>query len=341
MFFQLSGKWNYRLRSLFALYWSLLFVSVRRLVRGPLLPNWRWTFEASTHFIRIQTVTAFNMADPAAGREYENSLVFTSPAIAGMKIESIDAPVKGNWYHPKSEAKNITILYLHGGGYAYYSKSHENLIALVTLAAKSQTFALDYRLVPEHPFPAQLDDALAAYRWLLETGIKPEHLVVMGDSAGGNLTLALLLTLRDSKLPLPALGICIAPWTDVENSGNSLKENEPFDWVEKRMTLKWAEWLCKGTDPRNPIVSPINADLRGLPPIYIQAGDAEILYDMIQSFYDKAQAQGANVRLDVWRHMNHDFQAFGDIIPESKEALERIGQVIWENAGQQPPAQRH
>lgn len=331
--FKLSGRWNYQVRSLLALYWSMLYVSIRRLLRGPLLPNWSWTFEVSTHFVRTQTVTGFNMPNHVEGREYENSLVFTSPAVAEMEIKPIDAPVKGHWYYPKSKAEDITVLYLHGGGYAYYSKGHENLIALVTLAAKSQTFALDYRLIPEHPFPAQLEDALAAYRWLLETGIKPERLVVIGDSAGGNLTLALLLTLRDSKLPLPALGICIAPWTDVENSGNSLKENEPFDWVEKRMPLKWAEWLCKDTDPRNPIVSPINADLQGLPPVYIQAGDAEILYDMIQSFYDKAQAQGANIRLDVWRHMNHDFQAFGDLIPESKEALMRIGQFIKENMG--------
>jgi monoterpene epsilon-lactone hydrolase len=311
----------------------LLTVSVRRLLRGPLLPNWSWMFEVSIHFIRNQTITAFNMTNQAEGREYENSLVFTSPAVAEMKIEPILTPVKGHWYHPKSEAKDITVLYLHGGGYAFYSKAHENLIALVTLAAKSQTFALDYRLIPEHPFPAQLDDALAAYRWLLETGIKSERLVVIGDSAGGNLVLVLLLALRDSKLPLPALGICIAPWTDIENSGNSLKDNEPFDWVEKRMPLKWAEWLCKDTHPSNPMVSPINADLRGLPPIYIQAGDAEILYDMIQSFYNRAQAQGANVKLDVWRHMNHDFQAFGDHIPESKEALMRIGQVIKENVG--------
>jgi acetyl esterase/lipase len=331
MFFELRGKWKYRLRSLFALYWSLFYVSVRRLLRGPLLPGWSWSFEASIHFIKIQTITAFDMANHTEGREYENSLVFKSPAKARMEIESINSPVKGHWYHPKSETKDITVLYLHGGGYAYYSKSHENLIVLVTLAAKSQTFALDYRLIPEHPFPAQLEDALAAYQWLLETGIKPERLVVIGDSAGGNLTLALLLTLRDSKLPLPAMGICIAPWTDVGNPGNSLKGNEPYDWVEKRMTIKWAEWLCRDTDPRNPIVSPMNADLRGLPPIYVQAGDAEILYDMIQTFYEKAQAQGANVKLDVWRHMNHDFQAFGDIIPESREALNRVGQVIDEN----------
>lgn len=333
MSFKLSGKWTYRLRSLFALAWSLLAVSVRRGLRGPRLPKWSWAFEVSVHFIKAQTLTAFNLADPAEGRAYENSLVFDSPAVAKMKIEAQETPVRGVWYRPISGAKARTVLYLHGGGYAYYSKAHENLIALVTLAAQSQTFALDYRLVPEHPFPAQLEDALAAYRWLLGTGIKPEQLVVMGDSAGGNLTLALLLALKAAQLPLPALGICIAPWTDLENSGASLIENEPFDWVEKRMPLKWAEWFCQGADPRNPLISPIRADLRGLPPIYIQAGDAEILYDMIRAFADQAQAQGAKVKLEVWPQMNHDFQAFGDLIPESRAALERIGLVIDENLG--------
>lgn len=331
--FHLHGRLKYKLRSLMILYWSLIYVSFRRLFRGPLLPNWSWMFEISIHFIKTQTAIAFDMPDHAEGREYENSLVFASPARARMEIEPVIAPVKGHWYRPKLETKDLTVLYLHGGGYAYYSKSHENLIALVALAARSQTFALDYRLIPEHPFPAQLEDALAAYQWLLEMGKKPERLVVIGDSAGGNLTLALLLALRDRKIPLPALGICIAPWTDVENSGNSLKANEPFDWVEKRMAVQWADWLCKDADPRNPLISPLQADLLGLPPIYIQAGSVEILYDMIQAFYKKAQAQGANVRLDVWQNMNHDFQAFGDLIPQSKEALMQIGQVINEIIG--------
>jgi acetyl esterase/lipase len=328
--FELRGKWSYRIRSLLYLYWSLIYVSFRRLIKGPRLPKWNWAFEVSTYFAKIQSVIAFDMPNIMDGRAYEDSLIFTSAAVAKTQIETVSEPVKGQWFTPNSGTRDVTMLYLHGGGYAFYSKSHENLIALVAGAAGAKTFAPDYRLIPEHPFPAQLEDALAAYRWLLETGVKPERLVVCGDSAGGNLTLALLLALRDSKSPLPTLGICIAPWTDVGNSGDSLKGNEPYDWVEKRMTLKWAEWFCKDADPHYPIISPINADLRGLPPIYIQAGDAEILYDMIQSFSDKAQAQGANVKLDVWQNMNHDFQAFGDIIPESNEALQRIGQVISE-----------
>jgi len=333
MFFQLKGKWNYRLRSLVALYWSFLYVSIRRLFRGKRLPNWNWTFEVSIYFLKIQTAAAFDMAmaNPAEGREYEDSLVFNSAAVAKINIEPINAPVKGHWYRPKSGTPGITVLYLHGGGYAYYAKAHQNLIALVTLAAKSQTFALDYRLIPESPFPAQLEDALDAYHWLLDTGVKPERLVVIGDSAGGNLTMALLLSLRDAHLHLPALGICIAPWIDIENSGNSMTENAQYDWVEKRMPVQWAEWLCKENTPQNPIISPINADLKGLPPIYIQAGSAEILYDMIRKFADKAQEQGCNIKLDIWKNMNHDFQAFGDMIPESKEALMRIGEVIYEN----------
>jgi len=326
--FKLSGRRSYQIRSLMNLFRASLHVSLRRLFHGPRLPGWNWNFESATEFLRLQSVTSFNLPTPADGREYEDSLVFQFPVLEQVNIEPASAPVKGHWFQPKTEIRDVTVLYLHGGGYAYYSKAHAHLITLVALAAEAKTFALDYRLIPEHSFPAQLEDALAAYRWLLEQGIDPQRLVVMGDSAGGNLTLALLLTLRDSNAPLPALGVCIAPWTDIGNSGSGLKDNEPYDWLEKRMTTQWAEWLCKGNDPRNPIISPIHADLRGLPPIYIQAGDAEILYDMIRDFADKAQAQGANVKLDVWKNMNHDFQAFGNIIPESREALIRIGQVI-------------
>jgi epsilon-lactone hydrolase len=327
--FHLSGPWQYQVRSLMTLYWSVLFVTFRRWLRGPRRPTWSWSFEAAIDFLRRQTVTGFDMTNIAAGREYEDSLVMYSPALTQVTVEPVAAPVRGHWYHPKAGRRNVTTLYLHGGGYAYYSKAHQNmLIPLVTLAAQSRTFALDYRLIPEHPFPAQLEDAQAAYRWLLETGVEPARLVVMGDSAGGNLTLTLLLALRDAGLPLPALAVCIAPWTCVENPGDSMTSQEPYDWVQKRMADRWADWLCKGAQPQHPLISPIYGDLKGLPPIYIQAGEAEILHDMIRAFTDTARAQGANVKLDVWKDMNHDFQSFGDIIPESRDALHRIGEAV-------------
>ena len=335
--FALSGRMQYRVRSVLALYWSSIYVSFRRLLRGPRLPGWSWMFEAATHFLRSQTISGFNMSSQADAREYEDSLVFHSPALEQVSIEAVATPVKGHWYLPKNGARDVTLLYLHGGGYAYYASAHQNLIALVTLAAGARTFALDYRLIPEHPFPAQLDDALAAYRWLLDSGISPERLVIAGDSAGGHLTLSLLLALRDQKLKLPALAVCIAPWTDTGNAGASMTKNAPYDWVEKRMATQWSEWLCHGMDPNDPKISPTRADLSGLPPIYIQAGAAEILHDMIREFADKAAAQGANVTLEVWPNMNHDFQAFGDTIPESREALGRIGAVIGKHLANSGP----
>ena len=316
------------MRSLIMLYWSLVYVSVRRLLRGPRLPNWSWALETSTHFLKTQAATAFDMPNLTDGHEYEDALLFHSPALDQVRIEPVDRVVKGHWYRPLSDARHVTVLYLHGGGYAYYSQAHHNLIALVTLAAQAQTFALDYRLCPAHPFPAQLEDALAAYRWLLATGVAPERLVVIGDSAGGNLALALLLALREAHEPLPALAICLAPWIDLANSGASMTTNAAYDWIEKCMATRWADWYCKGTNASNPLVSPLHADLRGLPPIYIQAGSAEILHDMICAFADRAKQQGAHVTLDVWPGMVHDFQAFGDIVPESKAALLRIGTVV-------------
>lgn len=141
-----------------------------------------------------------------------------------MQIEAVEVfPVKGRWFVPQTALDEYVILYLHGGGYAFSARTHDNLIALVALAAQARTFALDYRLTPEHPFPTQLEDAQAAYHWLLSSGIASQHIVVAGDSAGGNLALAQLLALRDAQQPLPALAVCLCPWTDMESSSKSLK----------------------------------------------------------------------------------------------------------------------
>jgi monoterpene epsilon-lactone hydrolase len=343
---QTSGRLSFRLRSLLALLGSSISVSSSRLIRGPLLPGWSWTMETGTHFLRRQTNTAFDMQDISSGREYEDSLTFKSPALAQVTIEPAsfqaengnnpvagkDRIIRGDWFIPKESDPKAFMLYLHGGGYAYYSKFHTNLIALVTLAADCRTYALDYRLIPEHPFPAQLEDALAAYHWLLKNGVPPERLVVAGDSAGGNLALALLLTLREAKTPLPALAVCLSPWTDIGNSGESKESNQHYDWPHKRMPSQWAKWLCNGSDPSNPLLSPIHADLHGLPHIFIQVGETEILFDMVRLFAESAKKQGADVVLEVWENMNHDFQAYGDRMPQSQAALSHIRRVIREYA---------
>lgn len=327
--FELHGRLTYRLRSFLLLLWVSVLVTVARLRHGPRLSAWTWSLESATTFLRLQERVAFGLSTIAEQREYTDALVFRSPALVHVQIEAVEAPsVKGRWFVPHTARDEDVVLYLHGGGYAFSARAHDNLIALVALAAQARTFALDYRLTPEHPFPAQLEDAQVAYHWLLSRGIAPQHIVVAGDSAGGNLALALLLALRDGKQPLPRLAVCLCPWTDMDSSYTSLKENEPYDWVERRMVVQWAGWFCRGTDPQNPLVSPVHADLRGLPPIYIQAGEAEILIDMIRTFARKAKEQGACVSLEVWKQMNHDFQAYGTTMQQSKEALQRIGEVI-------------
>jgi acetyl esterase/lipase len=323
-----TGPLRYRLHSAAGLMQAVLEVSVRRAVKGPRLPNWNWFVELATQMLKRQTLAAFRMDDVKEARRYLDSVVISSPALSEVSITPVvQEKFKGSWFAGKNKEASVTMLYLHGGGYSFYPQAYSNFIAMITLVAKSRTFVLDYRLAPEHRFPAQLEDALNAYRWLLENGADPDGLIVAGDSAGGNLALALLLAARDSKLPMPALAVALSPPTDFEID---LVGDWKFDWIEKRMLQRWADWFCDGAERSQPLVSPIWADLTGLPPIYIQAGRAEILYDSIQAFADRAQQQGADVVLQAWEYMNHVFQMFGPDSPQSAEALRMIGQVIDE-----------
>jgi len=322
------GPPRYRLRSAAELSQSVLEVSARRALKGPRLPGWNWFLEVATHLSKRQTLAAFQISNQnvTEARRYLDSVVISSPAISEVSITPVvQEKFRGSWFASKNMEPRVSVLYFHGGGYSFYPQAYTHFIALITLAAKSKTFALDYRLSPEHRFPAQLEDALNAYRWLLETGADPDRLIFAGDSAGGNLALALLLAARESKLPLPALAIALSPPTDFEAD---LTGKGDSDWIEKHMLEQWADWFCDSAERRNPLVSPLWADLRGLPPIYMQAGRAEILYASIQAFADRAQKQGANVVLETWEDMIHDFQIFGLDSPPSADALRRIGQVI-------------
>jgi acetyl esterase/lipase len=289
--------------------------------------------ELNTRALKKQLMAAFKMDDIKQARRYLDSLTFSSGALNKVtRIPVETAAYKGAWFVPKDAETGVTLLYLHGGGYTFYPKAYANLIALIALAAKCRTFVLDYRLAPEHRFPAQLEDALSAYRGLLADGADPRGLAVAGDSAGGNLALALLLEARDRQLPLAALAALLSPATDfdppMKEERGSFLVNEPFDWVDSRMLLQWADWFCSPAQRHDPRVSPVRANLRGLPPFYIQAGAAEILYDSIRTFATEAERQGANVRLESWPEMNHDFQMFGYQAPQSAEALRRLGAVI-------------
>ncbi|MGB7730361.1 MAG: alpha/beta hydrolase [Candidatus Acidiferrum sp.] len=320
-----TGPLRYRLCSAAELSLSLVEVSTRRALKGPRLPGWNWFIELATQMLKRQMLAAFRMSDVKEARRYLDSIKISSPALSEVNITPVvQEKFSGSWYVGKNTAPALTVLYFHGGGYSFYPQAYTNFIALFTMAAKSRTFALDYRLAPEHEFPAQLEDAFYAYRWLIEKGTDPHSLILAGDSAGGNLTLALLLAARESKVSLPALAVALSPPTDFQTDPVA----KEFDWIEKRMLDQWADWFCDAAERRNPLVSPLWADLTGLPPIYIQAGRAEILYDSILAFADRAQKQGTDVVLETWEDMNHDFQMFGLESPQSAEALRRIGQVI-------------
>ena len=323
-----AGPVRYRLRSAAALGQSVLEATVRRIVKGPRRPGWNWFMELGTQVLKSQLAIAFRMRDVNEARQYLDSVEVGSPVPQVSTQEVIQENFQGRWFACENRETRATILYCHGGGYSFYPRAYARFITLITLAARTRTFALDYRLSPEYRFPAQLEDALNAYRWLLGNGTKPEQLILAGDSAGGNLTLALLWAARDAKLPLPALAIALSPATDFEAEQAGANRDPGADWIDWRMLEQWANWFCDPAQRRNPLVSPVRADLRGLPPIYIQAGRAEILCHSIQAFADCARDQGAEAVLETWEDMNHDFQLFGPEVPQSAEALRRIGEVV-------------
>ena len=304
---------------------SILEVFIRRILKGPRRPGWNWFVEVATRLAKKQVNTAFKMRDVQEVRRYLDSVAFSSPALSEVTIRNaVHEKFRGSWFSCKNAESPVTVLYFHGGGYSFYPQAYTSFIAQITLAAKSRTFALDYRLSPEHRFPTQLDDALNTYQWLLESETNPDNLVLAGDSAGGNLVLALLLQARDLQLPLPSLAIALSPPTNFDLEIVSNK----FDWIDKPALLRWRDWFCDPAQRRDPLISPLWADLRNLPPIYIQAGSAEILYDSIRAFADHGKNQGADVVLETWEDMNHDFQIFGPESPQSVDALRRVGEVI-------------
>jgi epsilon-lactone hydrolase len=222
------------------------------------------------------------------------------------------------------------VLYLHGGAYSYGSPSHyRDFIWRIATVACARVLCLDYRLAPEHPFPAALDDAVAAYRWLLAAGAAPASIAVMGDSAGGGLVLATLLRLRDEGVALPAAAVALSPWTDLALTGESLKSNaaaDPMLKVEQAPHL--ARYYLAGADPRHPYASPLYGDPAGLPPALIQVGSDEILRDDAVRMADKLAAAGCRVELEIWPRMPHVWQLFARIVPEAHRAVERIGAFV-------------
>ena len=253
------------------------------------------------------------------------------PSARQVKCEPVSAGgVKAEWITAPNAAADRAILYLHGGGYIMGSiNTHRELIARLSKAAQARILALDYRLAPEHPFPAPVEDAMAAYRWMLAEGLKPSRIAVAGDSAGGGLTVAALVAFRDAGLPMPAAGIPISPWVDLEAIGESMKTRSSQDPIVKpEMIREIARVYLAGQNPRSPLAAPLYADLHGLPPLLIHVGDAEALLDDSKRLAERAKAAGVDVTLEVWPEMPHVWHLFAHFLPEGQQAIDRAGEFV-------------
>ena len=238
------------------------------------------------------------------------------------------------WIDPPGGSRDRVLLYLHGGGYCIGSiNTHRELASRLAVASKARVVTLEYRLAPEHPFPAALDDATAAFRELVAGGHSPAELAIGGDSAGGGLTLATLVAFRDGGDPLPATAVLLSPWTDLTATSSTWTTRAEIDPMVRRDGLDlMAESYLAGRPGTEPLASPRFAELGGLPPMLVQVGDAEVLLDDSVNLRDDATAAGVDVTLDVWDDMIHVFQAFPpELLPQAAESVARIGAWLIEH----------
>ncbi len=269
--------------------------------------------------------------DVAASRRENEALAAQFKTKLELDCTSMDAGgVPAEWVLPPAAGPQRVILYLHGGAYNSGSiNSHRSLAANIAQVARARALLLDYRLAPEHRFPAPVEDAVQAYCWLLSTGVLPGQIVVAGDSSGGGLAVALLLRLRDLGQPLPLAAVCLSPWTDLVCQGESWTTNLRKDLLLYPGTIRESARLyLAGTDPRNPLASPIYADLTGLPPLLIQVGSDELILSDATGLAERARAAGVAVTLQVWDSMQHEWHFAARLIPESRQAIEAIGTFI-------------
>jgi epsilon-lactone hydrolase len=238
--------------------------------------------------------------------------------------------VRAEWNSTPPAARDAVLLYLHGGGFVIGSlDSHRHLVSEAGRAAKALTLALDYRLAPEHPFPAAVEDAVAGYRFLLARGYKPERVTIAGDSAGGGLVVSAMIAIRDAGLPQPACGWCISPWVDLEALGETMSTKASADpTVQKAGILDMARLYLNGADPRSPLAAPIYANLAGLAPLLIQVGAVETLLDDAIRLAKIAGASDVRVDLQIWPEMIHVWHLFHPELKAGLRAIEQGGSFV-------------
>jgi epsilon-lactone hydrolase len=284
---------------------GLRFFVKRRLTPAPPIEELRKQMETMLHFV------------PSPPRGTQSSRV-DAGGIKALRVATSQA------------LDGRRVLYLHGGGYVMGSPDHYgDFLWRIARVTSARVVCPYYRLAPEHPFPAALDDAIRVYSWLLSEGTRPRELVIMGDSAGGGLAFATLLRLRDEGLPLPAAAVALSPWTDLALTGTSITQNARRDLtLMPERAATFARHYLTDADPRHPYASPLYGDVRGLPPILIQVGSDEILRDDSVRMAEKLRAAGTPVELQIGHRMHHVWQLYARVLPEGRAAVARIGAFL-------------
>jgi acetyl esterase/lipase len=306
---------------------SSVGVTIARARRGPLRPSWSWTFELIARALKRRAAVIARL-DWQSQRKAWSAMNGPAPILRKVKQEPVEhASMRAVWFEPKEGPSTTSVvLYLHGGSFIYGSiETHREMLAHLALATGGRVLAIDYRLAPEHPFPAALEDCLRGYRTLRDSGIEASRIVVAGDSAGGNL--ALQVAKADDP---PAAAILFSPWADLSASGGTLETNAAYDYAEPDDFVRWAACYLSGADVRDPRASPLYHDFAGLPPLFVSVGTAEMIHDQVTELVRRVRDAG--VRVELYEHPDgiHNHQVFAGLFPECGAVFERIGRFVRE-----------
>lgn len=300
----------------------------RRLV-GPTRPSWSEEFETIATVMR-QGADYSVLLPLSVQRKVIDPKRPDSDVVRSTSIEPVDVGgIPGHWFTPPNADMSRVVVYFHGGGYSVGSvRSHRDLISRVAHGVGNRVLAVDYRLAPEHRFPAQIDDGMTTMRWLAAQGFPADKVALSGESAGAGLVLSTMLKLRELGEAQPVAGVVISPWVDLEARSHSFHENKAYDFVTRKALRAYANRFVRSHERRHPLAAPIHAELHDLPPILVQVGEVETLRDEGIELASKIEAAGGRVELEVWTDMIHAFHVFAPLLPPARHAIERLTQFL-------------
>jgi len=268
-------------------------------------------------------------ANPIKTRFFINSLAsFAPPAIVARRQDVVLGGVRCRWFTPHGKPVDDTVIvHFHGGGFSMCSvkNTHEFFLADYAALTRRRVIGVDYRKAPEHPFPIPIEDCFTVYKQLLAEGIAANRIVFSGDSAGGNLCLAVGQRIREESLPMPRGMILMSPWVDLELKGKTINTSGHSDYISRKALEGFAKAYLADFDPAHPLASPCNADFTGFPPLFVQVGGAEALLSEVRWMVCRAQSHGVDAHIEEWPGMVHAFQGFSVFLPDAKRALRSVG----------------